>query len=87
MHELPRESALELKINCWIHAKGILFSNCAQAIKGAEKGEPAAILLSPCSSPPIHHASGSLFTMFLTSPLQAFYLLLGFSGSDSEMVC
>lgn len=60
-------------------------SKAFKAIKGAEKGEPAAILLSPCSSPPIHHASGSLFTMFLTSPLQAFYLLLGFSGSDSEM--
>ena len=65
-----------------------------QGINGAEKGEPAAMLLSPSSlSPPVaavdtsRHPTGSLFTIFLTAPLQAFCLLLGFSSSDVEMVC
>lgn len=51
------------------------------------------MLLSPTSSPPIPGAvdstrqpSGSIFTSFLTAPLQAFLLLIGFSGSDIEMV-
>ncbi|XP_057980330.1 uncharacterized protein LOC131166089 isoform X2 [Malania oleifera] len=67
-------------------------SKAFKAISGAEKGERTALLLSPSSSPPIgtaadssHHRNGSLFTMFLTAPLQAFCLLLGFSGSDIEM--
>lgn len=64
-----------------------------QAISGAEKGERAALLLSPSCSYPIgtgdssRHSIGSLFTVFLTAPLQAFCLLLGVSGSDVEMVC
>lgn len=64
-----------------------------QAISGAEKGEPAAMLLSPSSSIPIAGADvsrspcGSLFTIFLTAPLQAFCLLLGVPGSEIEMVC
>lgn len=51
------------------------------------------MLLSPSSSSPIAsadsscHPCGSLFTIFLTAPLQAFCLLLGISGSDIEMVC
>ncbi|KAK2638492.1 hypothetical protein Ddye_026287 [Dipteronia dyeriana] len=59
-------------------------------INGAEKGERAALLLSPSSSIPIAAAdfsrnpSGSPFTIFLTAPLQAFCLLLGFSGSEFE---
>jgi hypothetical protein len=64
--------------------------NYVQAIVGAEKGEPVAMLLSPSSSSPIASADspcGSLFTIFLTAPLQAFCLLLGLSGSDIEMVC
>ncbi|XP_041000767.1 protein SCAI homolog [Juglans microcarpa x Juglans regia] len=66
-------------------------SEAFKAIVGAEKGEPVAMLLSPSSSSPIaaadssHHPSGSLFTIFLTAPLQAFGLLLGLSGSDIEM--
>ncbi|KAA8515768.1 hypothetical protein F0562_018621 [Nyssa sinensis] len=67
-------------------------SKAFKAISGAEKGEPAAMLLSPSSSSLIpaavdssRHPSGSLFTIFLTAPLQAFCLLLGFSGSDIEM--
>ncbi|KAL2892625.1 Protein SCAI [Bienertia sinuspersici] len=61
-------------------------------ISGSEKGETAAMLLSPRSSPPTSagewssHINGSLFTIFLTAPLQAFCLLLGISGSDIEMV-
>lgn len=63
-----------------------------QAISGAEKGEPVALLLSPSYSIPLpavessRHQSGSLFTIFLTTPLQAFCLLIGLSGSDIEMV-
>ena len=50
------------------------------------------MLLSPSSLPmpgsvdSSRHPSGSLFTTFLTAPLQAFCLLLGISGSDVEMV-
>lgn len=66
-------------------------SEAFKAIVGAEKGEPIAMLLSPSSSSPIAsadsscHPCGSLFTIFLTAPLQAFCLLLGISGSDIEM--
>lgn len=66
------------------------FYKSAQTIHGAEKGEPAAMLLSPSAT---SHAvatdysrHGSLFTLFLTAPLHAFCLLLGISGSDVEMV-
>ncbi|XP_022155765.1 protein SCAI [Momordica charantia] len=66
-------------------------SEAFEAIHGAEKGEPAAMLLS--SSTTSHtvateysrHANGSLFTLFLTAPLHAFCLLLGISGSEVEM--
>ncbi|KAI5442526.1 hypothetical protein KIW84_011540, partial [Lathyrus oleraceus] len=48
------------------------------------------MLLSPSRLPPIasdfsHTSNGSLFTMFLTAPLQAFCLLLGFSGTDIDL--
>lgn len=62
-----------------------------QVITGAKKGESVAMLLSPSCLPPIasdcsHSSNGSLFTMFLTAPLQAFCVLLGFSGSDIDLV-
>lgn len=60
-------------------------SKVFKAIKGYEKGEAVAMLLSPSSSTceySPHQSSGSLFTCFLTAPLQAFCLLLGISGSD-----
>lgn len=67
-------------------------SGAFKILSGSEKGEPAAMLLSPWSSPPISkgdssswHVNGSLFTIFLTAPVQAFCLLLGFSGSDVQM--
>lgn len=59
-------------------------------MSGAEKGEPAAILLSPVT--PLStvesskQPSGSLFTSFLTSPLQTFALLVGFTGSEVDKV-
>ncbi|KAH9771169.1 Signal transducer [Citrus sinensis] len=62
-----------------------------RAIKGSEKGEPAALLISPSSTIPIagtdfsRSPSGSSFTIFLTAPLQAFCLLLGILGSENEM--
>lgn len=66
-------------------------SGAFKTLNGAEKGEPVAMLLSPRSSPAMHsndsswHANGSLFTIFLTAPVQAFCLVLGFSGSDVQM--
>ncbi|XP_011093434.1 protein SCAI [Sesamum indicum] len=65
-------------------------SKAFKAMSGAEKGEPVALLLSPAASltlPAVESSrlpSGSLFTSFLTAPLQSFILLLGFTGSDIE---
>lgn len=70
----------------------ISFVKTVKNICGAEKGEPAALLLSPSHTPPLISAdfsrqpSGSLFTIFLTSPVQAFCLLSGISASDMETV-
>lgn len=68
-----------------------MFVTFLQVISGAEKGEPVAMLLSPSLSPipaieSPRQPTGSLFTIFLTAPLQAFCLLLGLSGSDVETV-
>lgn len=66
-------------------------SRSFKILSGSEKGEPAVMLLSPKSSPPTSsgewawHINGSLFTIFLTAPIQAFCLLLGFAGSDIQM--
>lgn len=66
-------------------------SNSFKALNTAVKGEPVAMLLSPSSSSPIHgtidprQPNGSQFTSFLTAPLQAFLILLGYSGSDIQM--
>ncbi|KAI4371872.1 hypothetical protein MLD38_010171 [Melastoma candidum] len=66
-------------------------SNAFKAIHGAEKGEPAALLLSPgCLTPFVppdlsRCPTGSLFTIFLTTPLQAFCILLGISSSNFDM--
>ncbi|XP_004510175.1 uncharacterized protein [Cicer arietinum] len=65
-------------------------SKAFKVITGAKKGESVAMLLSPSCLPPIasdcsHSSNGSLFTMFLTAPLQAFCVLLGFSGSDIDL--
>lgn len=65
-----------------------------QAINGSEKGEMAAMLLSPISRPPTAAAgddssrsqNGSQFTMFLTAPLQAFCFLIGISGTNIDKV-
>ena len=63
-----------------------------QVLHGAEVGEPAALFLSPLR-PSFKNASdadiaqnGSQFTVFLTAPLPAFCLLVGFSNSDTEAV-
>ncbi|KAL1809173.1 hypothetical protein DCAR_0728714 [Daucus carota subsp. sativus] len=67
-------------------------SESFKAISGTEKGERIAMLLSPTFSSPtpglldsIPQPSGSMFTSFLTAPLQAFLMLIGISGSDIEM--
>ncbi|CAA0820702.1 Protein of unknown function (DUF3550/UPF0682 [Striga hermonthica] len=65
-------------------------SKAFKVLSGSEKGEPVAVLLSPATSlllPAVEssrQSNGSLFTSFLTAPLQSFVLLLGFSGSDME---
>ncbi|XP_020083165.1 protein SCAI isoform X1 [Ananas comosus] len=61
-------------------------SQAFKAIHGAEKGETAALLLSPgrtITSTADCANNGSQFTYFLTAPLQAFCQLVGFS-SDIE---
>lgn len=64
-------------------------SDAFETIHGAEKGEPAAMLLSSTTTSHTvatdYSRHGSLFTLFLTAPLHAFCLLLGISGSDVEM--
>ncbi|KAL2319396.1 hypothetical protein Fmac_028365 [Flemingia macrophylla] len=64
-------------------------SKAFKVIAEAEKGESVAMLLSPSCSPAVsdcsHNSNGSLFTMFLTAPLQAFCLLLGRSGTDIDL--
>ncbi|KAL6130356.1 hypothetical protein ACLB2K_068736 [Fragaria x ananassa] len=61
------------------------------AINGVQKGETAAMLLSSSFSyqasgvGSFRQPSGSLFTLFLTAPMQAFCLLLGMSGADIDM--
>ncbi|CAI8608315.1 unnamed protein product [Vicia faba] len=65
-------------------------SKAFKVIAEASKGESVAMLLSPSRLPPIasdfsHSSNGSLFTMFLTAPLQSFCLLLGFSGTDIDL--
>lgn len=63
-----------------------------QVVHGAERGEPAALLLSPLR-PAFRDPSdadltqnGSQFTFFLTAPLSAFCQLVGLSYSDTEAV-
>jgi len=60
-----------------------------QSLHGIERGETAAMLLSPSSrssaagfSGDSTRHTGSQFSMFLTAPLQAFCLLIGNSGTD-----
>lgn len=66
-------------------------SKAFTALSGSEKGESVAMLLSPAISLPIstvdssRQPSGSSFTSFLTIPLQAFILMLGFTGADIDM--
>lgn len=65
-------------------------SHAFKVIHGAERGEPAALLLSPSrpsfKSPSSVNATqyGSQFTLFLTAPLQAFCQLVGLSASDRD---
>lgn len=64
-------------------------SHAFKAIHNAEKGEPAALLLSPRISsamPGVESTGhGSQFTYFLTAPMQAFCQLAGItSGIDTD---
>ncbi|KAK8709977.1 hypothetical protein V6N13_145322 [Hibiscus sabdariffa] len=66
-------------------------SHAFKVLHGAERGETAALLLSPLrqifKDPSTVDISknGSQFTFFLTAPLQAFCQMVGFSLSDSDM--
>ncbi|PON90894.1 Protein SCAI [Trema orientale] len=62
----------------------------SMVLHGAERGEPAALLLSPLK-PSFKNPSdmdiaqsGSQFTFFLTAPLPSFCQLVGFSNPDTE---
>uniref|UniRef100_A0A5B6YMT1 Protein SCAI n=1 Tax=Davidia involucrata TaxID=16924 RepID=A0A5B6YMT1_DAVIN len=65
-------------------------SHAFKVLHGAERGETAALLLSPLKpalkSPTGADVtqSGSQFTMFLTAPLQAFCQLVGLTTSDND---
>ncbi|KAH7859451.1 hypothetical protein Vadar_001230 [Vaccinium darrowii] len=62
-------------------------SHAFKVLHGSERGEPAALLLSPLK-PSFKSANaiqnGSQFTLFLTAPLQAFCELVGSTYSDSD---
>ncbi|KAM7513582.1 hypothetical protein LguiA_003165 [Lonicera macranthoides] len=65
-------------------------SHAFKVLHGAERGEPAALLLSPLK-PTFKRGidadvtqNGSQFTLFLTAPLQAFCQLVGFICSDND---
>lgn len=69
-------------------------SNMFKVISGAERGEPAALFLSPMVQPPCvntptdcsrYQNNGSLFTFFLTAPLPAFCRLVGLSATNLGM--
>lgn len=69
-------------------------SNMFKVISGAERGEPAALFLSPMVQPACvntsadssrYQSNGSLFTFFLTSPLPAFCRLVGLSATNLGM--
>ncbi|KAL6277246.1 hypothetical protein ACE6H2_020847 [Prunus campanulata] len=65
-------------------------SHAFKALHGAERGETAALFLSPLRPAFKNPAdadftqNGSQFTFFLTAPLSAFCQLVGFSPSDTE---
>lgn len=64
-----------------------------QVLHGAERGEPAALLLSPLKPTFKNQSSvdikqnGSQFTLFLTAPLRACWQMFGLTFSDDEEVC
>ncbi|KAI7981064.1 Protein SCAI [Camellia lanceoleosa] len=62
-------------------------SHAFKVLHGAERGETAALLLSPLR-PSFKTAdvtqNGSQFTLFLTAPLQAFCQLVGLTCSDND---
>lgn len=64
--------------------------NDFQVLHGAERGETAALLLSPLRPANQHETdiaqNGSQFTFFLTAPIAAFCQLVDHSSSDTESV-
>lgn len=66
-------------------------SHSFKVLHGAERGEPAALLLSPSRPTFKSHSSaditqnGSQFTLFLTAPLQACWQMFGLTFSEDEV--
>ncbi|KAL5992546.1 hypothetical protein ACLOJK_013465 [Asimina triloba] len=84
---IDSDNSLAFKAACRKRSK---FATC-QILHGAERGEKAALLLSP-RKPTFQNPSavdgmhqGSQFTFFLTAPLQAFCQLVGRSTADKDM--
>ncbi|KAL4579725.1 hypothetical protein LXL04_015888 [Taraxacum kok-saghyz] len=66
------------------------FSYLIIVLHGAERGEPAALLLSPLrptfkSQSNSSSENGSQFTFFLTAPLPAFFQMFGLTFSDADV--
>lgn len=65
-------------------------SHAFKVLHGSERGEAAALLLSPLrpmfkNLSSTNTRNGSQFTFFLTAPVLAFYQLVGHSFSDSDI--
>ncbi|RYR17578.1 hypothetical protein Ahy_B03g062282 isoform A [Arachis hypogaea] len=60
-----------------------------QVLHGAERGETAALFLSPLrpifkNPSEVHSHTGSQFTFFLTAPLSAFCQMIGVSPNEAD---
>lgn len=76
-----------------VHRELECFMIVFQVLHGAERGETAALILSPLKSTFKDNSgsdfakNGSQFTFFLTAPLQAFCQMVGCVSSNDSEVC
>ncbi|CAB4283767.1 unnamed protein product [Prunus armeniaca] len=89
----PGVALLQMQLFSWCLAilmESEKLSTTHGVLHGAERGETAALFLSPLRPAFKNPAdadlmqNGSQFTFFLTAPLSAFCHLVGFSSSDTE---
>ena len=85
MFFIPSLVILKIGLEVPILLLGADMQNGNQVLRGAERGEPVALFLSPLS-PSFKNSSGidsahhgSQFTFFLTAPLLAFCQLVDFN--------